>query len=161
MKLMKNKTLQSISVTDIANTAGISRMTYYRNYGTKEQILREYMKLLTRDYVQALGNAGVPRCNHTHILCAVRCFYQNREFVDCLERAGMSQILLEGITCYLLQAYAVRDDDFTGQCTLRALAGAVYAICMHWFREGMRQSQEQVADVIVHAIKGMRICEAN
>ena len=156
MKLMKSKTLQSISVTDIANTAGISRMTYYRNYGTKEQILREYMKLLTRDYVEALGDVYAPRCDRTHILCAVRCFYQNREFVECLERAGMSQILLDGMIGYLLQAYAVQEDDFAQQCVLRALAGVIYAICIHWFRQGMRQSQEEVTDAILRALRGVR-----
>ena len=39
VQLMEKKTYQEISITDITNRAGVSRMAYYRNYKDKDSIL--------------------------------------------------------------------------------------------------------------------------
>lgn len=44
IELMKIKPYNSISITDIANRAGVSRMAYYRNYVSKDDILNKYME---------------------------------------------------------------------------------------------------------------------
>ena len=43
IKLMKQKKYEDITITDIANTAGVSRVTYYRNYNSKEDIITHHM----------------------------------------------------------------------------------------------------------------------
>lgn len=42
--LMSSHDLNSISVTDIANKAGVSRSAYYKNYQFKEEIIRDFLK---------------------------------------------------------------------------------------------------------------------
>ena len=42
--LMSSQDLNSISVTDIANKAGVSRSAYYKNYQFKEEIIRDFLK---------------------------------------------------------------------------------------------------------------------
>lgn len=41
--LMSSQDLSSISVTDIANKAGVSRSAYYKNYQFKEEIIRDFL----------------------------------------------------------------------------------------------------------------------
>ena len=45
--LMQNKPYREITITDITKRAGVSRMAFYRNYGTKDEILLKRM----RDYM--------------------------------------------------------------------------------------------------------------
>ena len=40
--LMNEKDFDDISITEICNKAGVSRMAYYRNYYTKKDIILEY-----------------------------------------------------------------------------------------------------------------------
>lgn len=39
LQLMKKKDYKDITITDIVNRAGVSRMAYYRNYADKDEIL--------------------------------------------------------------------------------------------------------------------------
>ena len=43
LRLMQEKKYESISITDITTLAGVSRMAYYRNYKSKDEILIKYL----------------------------------------------------------------------------------------------------------------------
>jgi len=47
--LMNEKDFDEISITEICNKAGVSRMAYYRNYYTKKDIIIEYLKDIAAD----------------------------------------------------------------------------------------------------------------
>lgn len=49
MKLMGDATLEKISINDIVNLAGVSRMAFYRNYGTKEALAEDLCLVLARE----------------------------------------------------------------------------------------------------------------
>lgn len=44
LQLMKKKPYSEIKITDIVNRAGVSRMAYYRNYTTKDEILTKHLQ---------------------------------------------------------------------------------------------------------------------
>ena len=41
--LMKKKKYEDISITDITNKAGVGRVSFYRNFNTKEDIIRAWI----------------------------------------------------------------------------------------------------------------------
>ncbi|WP_339981306.1 helix-turn-helix domain-containing protein [Lactiplantibacillus plantarum] len=43
-ELMQEQNFSEISITDIANQAKISRMAFYRNYNSKEDILNKFIQ---------------------------------------------------------------------------------------------------------------------
>ena len=43
LRLMETKSYANISITDITNLAGVSRMAYYRNYKSKDEILIKHL----------------------------------------------------------------------------------------------------------------------
>ena len=47
--LMEQKDYHQITITDIAKKAGVSRMTYYRTYSSKEDILIQYFNKVTQE----------------------------------------------------------------------------------------------------------------
>ncbi len=49
-QLLKTKTITQISISDIVETAGVARSSYYRNYNTKEEILCDYIQTLYKNY---------------------------------------------------------------------------------------------------------------
>ena len=40
-KLMERKTYESISITEITNKAGVGRISFYRNFDSKEDIVKD------------------------------------------------------------------------------------------------------------------------
>ena len=54
IQLMTQQDYQDITITDIAKKAGVSRMTYYRNYQSKEEILTRHLDKLFQTTLQNL-----------------------------------------------------------------------------------------------------------
>lgn len=46
---MKKAPYEKITISQIAERAGVPRMTYYRNYKTKEDVLKNYSEYLTEE----------------------------------------------------------------------------------------------------------------
>ena len=47
---MEKKDYKSISITDIVDEAGLSRVTYYRHFSTKEDIIIRYFELTKKRF---------------------------------------------------------------------------------------------------------------
>ena len=67
--LLKEKEFDKIKISEITKKAGVSRMTYYNYYETKEQALKDYLYELIKEYMQATGILRPEACSHTGILC--------------------------------------------------------------------------------------------
>ncbi|QBO36858.1 TetR/AcrR family transcriptional regulator [Periweissella cryptocerci] len=57
LSLMQEKEYQAIKVTEIAKRAGIARLTFYRHFATKEDVLRERSRQLFAAYQADIDNA--------------------------------------------------------------------------------------------------------
>ena len=44
LKLLKNKPIEEISVSEICDDAGVGRTSFYRNYKAKEDIIKNYIE---------------------------------------------------------------------------------------------------------------------
>lgn len=51
LRLMQGQDFHTISITQLTKTAGVSRMTYYRHYQNKIDILRDYLQQIDDDYL--------------------------------------------------------------------------------------------------------------
>ena len=54
MDLMKEKSYEEISISEITVRAGVSRVSYYRNYGSKEDILTETLEQLMDRFLKEI-----------------------------------------------------------------------------------------------------------
>lgn len=49
--LMKTKPYEQISIQDIVDKAGFSRMAYYRNFKSKDEVVQYYLHKITQDFL--------------------------------------------------------------------------------------------------------------
>ena len=56
MILMERKSFSEITITEIVNKAGVSRMSYYRNYNSKEDIINIYLDEMFEEYMEIISN---------------------------------------------------------------------------------------------------------
>jgi AcrR family transcriptional regulator len=48
--LMEKKPLEEISITELTKKAGVSRMSYYRSFDSKQHILEEHLQTIVRRF---------------------------------------------------------------------------------------------------------------
>lgn len=155
LQLMQTHEYDAITITDITQRAGVSRMSYYRNYGSKDEILMDYMYQIIREYAKELDVSNIRNGFQTydHILYSLKYLQKYKEYVLCLLKANRSQIILHGLDRYMLTITGSSEKSFFEKCELYYYSGALYNIFMHWVQDGMTEDIETIARVIYDHVK--------
>lgn len=154
LRLMRNKLFSSIAVSDITSEAGVSRMSFYRNYNAIEDILTEHLGEVVEEYrgkeleESDIGSETV-FYEKKYMLRCFRFFYLHREFIDALITAGMGDLFLAKITEYLIQKW-IGTEKGTREENLRisAFAGAIYNMYREWSKGNFLEQPEDVAAIL-------------
>lgn len=156
MQLVEQKSFVSISISEITTLAGVSRMAYYRNYSSKEDIFVQHMEKIVQSYKADVGK--IKQQNHygsyQNILQSFLYFDKYKEFIRCIQKVGMGNILLEALANYLTDTY-YKEDKRENYYMLQAYAGALFNVYITWLEHGMEEPAEAMAEII-YKIYGCR-----
>ena len=143
IQLMHTKDYNDITITDITKRAGVSRMSYYRNYKSKDDILLDYMYRILKEYVEDLKDPAFSSNFQTyeHILSSMKYLQKYKDYVLCITQANRSQILLYGLDLYMLEVTQTQNTSSLERYELYYYSGALYNIFMHWLQEDMKKTQ--------------------
>ena len=53
--LLQDKSIEEISVKEIVEKAGVNRSTYYRHFGTKQDVVRHFYRLRLDEYLSCVS----------------------------------------------------------------------------------------------------------
>ncbi|MTN82446.1 TetR family transcriptional regulator [Turicibacter sanguinis] len=88
--LMETKDFQKITITEIVNKAGVSRMSFYRNYNSKEDVILKYLYEIYEDW----GN-NIQDPNPSNFIRALfQLFECMKPTIELLYKADLSHLLL-------------------------------------------------------------------
>ena len=154
LRLIGNKPFSSISVSDITSAAGVSRMSFYRNYNAIEDILTEHLGEVVEEYKKKEAeeyDTGSKKVFYEkkYMLRCFRFFYLHREFIDALITAGMGDLFLSKITEHLIQKWidtekGIREENLK----ISAFAGAIYNMYREWSKGDFLEQPEDVAAIL-------------
>ena len=145
--LMKEKRYESISVSDIARRAGVSRMAYYRNYTSKDDILNKYMEEVGRGIHKTLCEQNSAAHSFEYFRCLFEELGQHNEIGVAALRANRSDLIMANIEKYMFETFPVKPDDRMGAYRVRLAAGGFYCVFMEWLKSGRQDSPEALAQV--------------
>ena len=96
LDLMKEQSYDSITITQITQKAGVSRMTYYRNYVEKEDILEFYGNYLSELFAQKIRDTdSFSAKDYWNLLFEF--IFENREYIEALITSGNGDIILNAM----------------------------------------------------------------
>jgi len=138
MILLQQKRYEEITVSEIANKAGVSRMTYYRTYSSKEDIVIQHFKEKLQEITEidpAIGKK--PRIE----------WY--RVFLETPELSKASNSFLFETVQKLTRKYDHTDvDDPKTLYELTYKTGSLTSLISRWVRNGCNESVDQILDWI-------------
>ncbi|NLC48579.1 MAG: TetR/AcrR family transcriptional regulator [Tenericutes bacterium] len=149
--LMSTKEFKDITITEITKKAGVSRMSYYRNYFKKEDILNNYMTEILEKY----GNQRQYIIDNNKdsmyplILHAFNFFKKHENFVITLEKSNLSNIIQNKINDYIFNFYPEEHNETSSKYNLYILSGALYNTCKIWLINGCKETSEELAKIFV------------
>lgn len=150
-RLLQEKALSAISVSDLTAEANVSRMAFYRNYNDIEDILTEHLREVVEQYreedISVDGESG-NYCSKEYMEHCFDFFYRHREFLSMLIQCGLGDLFLAEITEYLIEKWTSDGGEIVKTIEMSAFAGAIYNTYRFWQKKEFQQSPEQLARIL-------------
>lgn len=147
--LTNSKPLAEITVTELCRAAHVSRMTFYRNYSSKEEVLISRLDQLFAEYEQTTAPflaAGELWYGEGHICMCFTYFEKHREFINCLYKSGYAGYFISRVTEYMIGKFW--DGSSDQRYVIAGFAGVLCATYELWAHDGFPRSAEELALIV-------------
>ena len=151
-KLMSSYEYEKISVTDIAEKAGVGRATFYRYFKRKEDIILYYFEHNAKVFI--FEQRIYPRCREDYIKIVTdvfTLFRQNKEPLKLLRRAHLEFIYLDYLNKNFVALFQNEYDE-KHSYTPYLYAGMLFNVSMAWLDNDCKEPIEPLAKTVLDAI---------
>lgn len=138
--LLKEKPIAEISISELCGMAGVGRTSFYRNYQTKEDIVKAYIAHLFQDWVNKCKKSSNLSVRET-VQVVFSHFEANREFYSLLNKRDLVYLLKD----IILDLCGFDPEQEMAAAYSSAYVGFfLYGWIEVWFRRGMRDTTEEL-----------------
>lgn len=141
LALLWEKPLDKISVSELCDQAGVGRASFYRNFESKEDIIKTHLSKIFYEWVDEYEkNPGGPLSEQLRTLFAH--FEKHRDFYALLNERGLLDLLKDVV----IGIFGPRPEHSQVEAYSKAyVAYVLYGWIEVWFQRGMRESAEEIA----------------
>lgn len=151
VELIQTKPLSKITITELADRAGVSRMSYYRNFQSKEEIFSSYLDVILARYDEEekrVSSNGI-YYDKNHMVHYFTFLLDYKEFFSAVTQHGYGDIFLKAITGYIVNKWQKNQDDkYMEYYTLHAFAGSLFNLYVAWAENDYKESPEKMAKIL-------------
>ena len=147
IELMKTRDYNSITITDITKRAGVSRMTYYRNYSSKEDILNQYMDGIGTAIHEKIAAKITRNELHSYYRSLFEQLGAHRDLGMTAHRAHLAELILLNINKNMALTFPAEGTSTVERYRHFYMAGAFYNVLMEWVKGGMQESSDEMARI--------------
>lgn len=147
LRLMQEKKYESISITDITTLAGVSRMAYYRNYKSKDEILIKYLLEQKDRLVNDVGDADEATLEEI-VKYGALFFQDNAAVIQAIYEAGLAHSLSGILEECIYSYFPLVGTSAEGRYAVHFYVGAVFSVFRLWFDQGMKESADEISEII-------------
>ena len=143
LSLLAKKPIEDISISELVDTAGVGRASFYRNYERKEDILKAHLDALFREWTDEWNkNSEMPLSEQVRIM--ISHFEKHRSFYQLLNERGLIYLLKDAIIgiCGPKPEY-----EKTQAYATAFVAYTLYGWIDVWFQRGMVESADEIAEL--------------
>lgn len=151
-KLMASYEYEKISVTDIAEKAGVGRATFYRYFKRKEDVIIFYFEHNAKAFV--FGQRFYPRCKEDYVEVVTRVltmFKDNKEPIKLIRKARLEYIYLDYLNKNMVSTFESDYPD-ANRYAPYLYAGMLFNVSMAWLDSDCNDAAGKIAEMIVNAI---------
>lgn len=145
LRLLRERSLREISISEICDEAGVGRVSFYRNFDSKEDILRRYDQKLVQAWMDTQKSRDSQFDSAAFIQSLLRHYKQHQDFYTLLYREKLSVIILDTINGVL----GPREEDENQAALAKAfLSYGLYGIVDEWVGRGMKEPESVLVGLL-------------
>lgn len=153
IELMEQKSFHAISITELTEKAGFSRMTFYRNYDVKEAILLEQLQERTRKILSFFKNNKETNVSDFLVLF-FETFRDEKRLILNLINANLTHLFNQSFQRNaeeLIQTYRQYGwfkDEQLEPYKIHFIAGGLIEVLIKWAEQDMQESDKEMAQKV-------------
>lgn len=144
-ELLKQYPYDSIKITQIAKKAGVSRNAIYRNFESKDMIIRKRLSDTYEDFVKMINETEISSYEE-YIAIVFEFLCGKRELAETLIRADLTKFLLEPFL-YVKGSYKTETENSLYE---NYRIGGTFSVYITWLLTDCKETPKQLADVVNH-----------
>lgn len=147
LQLLKTYHLNQISISALCNTAGVGRASFYRNFESKEDILKKQDQKLIKKWGQEWEND--PNSNVQNLIPSLLFHYKkHKDFYLMIYREHLSDIVLKTI----LEACKLQEKKTNIEAYVTSFIGyGLFGTVNEWIARGMEETPEELLSLIAQS----------
>ncbi len=143
--LMKKKDYNNISITEICEKAGTGRMSFYRNFNSKEDIIRQWITNTTNTF---LKESDINYKNDSTKDYFIKLFTHLEKYKTeamLIYKANLFNLLKNEFDDKLINLHQEEYSNYKSYF----LAGGIFNVYYFWLINGCKETPHQVAEKLV------------
>ncbi len=136
--MLKEKPLENIKIKDLTEEADVSRVSFYRNYKSKEDVLTKYFSYCMADF------KTIPDFQNNFWLNIFNYLDKIKDNIKVLVDANLTRVLMQFVFDAFLDGQSEKEDIYRRACQ----AGSFWGIINEWFKRGMVEQPEEMTKIV-------------
>ena len=151
--LLREKPLHEISVTEITKRAQVARVSFYRNYESKEDVLSTLVDDVLELFRSEIDpDAGEGYYCYENVLLSFQYFYQWKDYFVDMYRSNFAALLLESLNQFHESVVGTMPRNSIERYQLYLYIGALFDVATVWLQNGAQESQEEMAEMFCRSL---------
>lgn len=151
-KLMQEKKFETITVKEISEKAGIYRSTYYRNFESKEDIIKYKLSMIMDEYLETYDNQE-ENTKKQYFTILFNIFQKYESFLKIIHQQKQSYLIQQVIPEYF-QKLLLKNK--TEQYDVYYHIGGIYNFLICWLENDMKETPEQLTEIAMEITKNKK-----
>lgn len=141
LDLLKEKPINDISISELVDKAQVGRASFYRNFNSKEDILRVYLNKIFGEWTNEWQKDMKDPLSEK-LKKMILHFEKHHSFYELLNNRGLIYLIKDTI----IGSMGLNPESEKTEAYMKAFAAyALYGWIETWFQRGMKESADEIA----------------
>ena len=145
IELMKKKEFSTITNKDITDKAGLSHITYYRNFSSKEDIIRYYLDNITNNFIKESKIDYNPNNFKEYLIVLFLHLKNYKNFGMLLCKANLIHYIKDEFDKIFFNKALNKKQQFN----YYFISGGLYNVYYFWLINGCKETPEELANMFM------------
>lgn len=141
--LMKKEKFENITVTDISKKAGVNRITFYRNFNSKEEVLKCYLDSITDNFIKTSKILYTPDNFQSYIIYLFTHLERYKAIGILLYKSNMVHFLKDEFDRIFLAKAKNSNETYH----YAFISGGLYNLYYYWIKNNFKENPQELANI--------------
>ena len=143
--LMRKKDFSEITNKDITDKAGLSHFTYYRNFSSKDDVIKFYLDDITNEFIKNKNVNYTPNNFKEYIITLFYHLKEKEEIGLLLYKANLIHYIKDEFD----KIFMNKATNIKEKYNYYFVSGGLYNIYYYWLISGCKESPEELSNMFM------------